>query len=98
MLRFRTILPRSIKIIETIPEMIKTCSRLVDRKAFFSDNQSTQRHFHREYNEKTQNMEIIKETRLHTALTVSILDQFTYLPSRVRKSNLRFCSIRVFLL
>ena len=41
-LHFRTILPRSIKIIETIPEMINTCSRSVDRKAFFLGEQSTQ--------------------------------------------------------
>ena len=27
-------------------------------------------------------MEIIKETRLHIALTVSTLDQFTYFPSK----------------
>ena len=42
MLRFRTILQRSIKIIETIPELIRTCSRSVDRKAFFLGKQSTQ--------------------------------------------------------
>ena len=36
-------------------------------------------------------MEIIKATRLHIALTVSTLNQFTYLLSRVRKSNVRFC-------
>ena len=29
-------------------------------------------------------MEIIKEIRLHITLTVSALDQFTYLPLRVR--------------
>ena len=42
MLRFRTIFPRAIKIIKTIPEIIKTCSRSVDRKNFFLGKQSTQ--------------------------------------------------------
>ena len=32
-------------------------------------------------------MEIIKETRLRITLTVSTLDQFTYLPSRVRENR-----------
>ena len=38
---FRTILLRLIKIIETIPAMIKTCSHSVDRKTFVVGKQST---------------------------------------------------------